>query len=152
MNQAFKKAVEQFTQKDPTFTLSTCSPDGQPHSAILYFALDDELNICFFTKQETQKSKNMEENPKVALLLQNVAEQQALQMEGVVRKLTDSTEAHATFDLLMKALSGTTDWPPPAGKIDAGDVLIYKVEVKWARLGHFKGHDRDVFTQLIPEE
>lgn len=152
MNHAFKNAVEEFTHKDPTLTLSTCGPDGQPHSAILYFALDEELNICFFTKEETQKSKDMQQNPKVALLLQNVAEQQALQMEGVARQLTETAEAHAAFDLLMKALSDSIDWPPPAGKIDAGDVVLYKVDVKWARLDHFKGHDRYVFTQLIPSK
>jgi len=145
-----KKIIEQFTQKSPTLCLSTCSPEGQAQSSLIYFAVDENLTLYFFSKEDTRKCENIAKNPKVALLMQDPEEQMSLQMEGVAQKITEQKELHSVFDFLIQTLSRSIDWPPPAGKIEGGDLAIYKVKLTWARLGHFKDHDRDIFTQLLP--
>lgn len=145
-----KQTIEAFAKKSPALCLSTCGADGQPHSSLIYYGLDQDLTIYFFSKEDTRKCTNMAENPKVSLLMQNVAEEQVLQMEGVAERIVDRKELEYVFDFMMQTLSRRIAWPPPAGRIDGGDLAFYKIKLTWARLGHFKGHEKDIFTELIP--
>ncbi len=149
MNQTIRSLIEEFTKESPSICLSTISEDGNPHAALIYFALNEALEICFFAPQNTQKSQNILKNPKVAMVLQDVAGQKSLQMNGVATKIEDVEENRTTFNLLVKALSGKVDWPPPAGKIESGEMNLFKIQITWARLGDFRGHDEEHFRVLI---
>ena len=48
--------------------LSTCMPDGQPQSSLVWCDYDGEC-VCVNTTRERQKGKNMTANPTVSLLI-----------------------------------------------------------------------------------
>ena len=64
-----QEAREFLDSRPGWITLTTIGPDGFPHSVPLgYFRLGDE--ILMGVKANTKKLKNIEDNPKVSLLLE----------------------------------------------------------------------------------
>ena len=64
-----QEAREFLDSRPGWITLTTIGPDGFPHSVPLgYFRLGDE--ILMGVKANTRKLKNIEDNPKVSLLLE----------------------------------------------------------------------------------
>lgn len=47
-------------------TLATSDPEGNPHAAPVYFVHDDEMRLYFFSEANSQHSRNITQNPKVA--------------------------------------------------------------------------------------
>ncbi|GAB4469377.1 MAG: hypothetical protein Kow0088_01270 [Anaerolineales bacterium] len=70
-----------------TLTLATCSENGEPHAAAVYFAADG-LKIYFFSDANSQHSRDLEQNPRAAITIYpEVWQWQAirgLQMRGMV--------------------------------------------------------------------
>jgi PPOX class probable F420-dependent enzyme len=51
--------------------VSTVRPDGRPHAAPVWFALDDDGSLMFNTGVDTVKGRNIAANPDVALCVQD---------------------------------------------------------------------------------
>jgi PPOX class probable F420-dependent enzyme len=51
--------------------LSTVRPDGRPHAAPVWYALDDDGSIMFNTGVDTVKGRNLAAHPGVALSVQD---------------------------------------------------------------------------------
>ncbi len=150
MKKDLAEALAEFSKESPAISLSTVSLEGQPQCSLVYFAVDENTDILFFSKEETRKSRNIELNPKVALMAYHEQDEKILQMEGQAKRIEGEKEKAKAFSLIVKAMKGRVDWPPPAGKIFGGDLALYKITLDWARLGHFKQNDSDLFTNLLP--
>jgi nitroimidazol reductase NimA-like FMN-containing flavoprotein (pyridoxamine 5'-phosphate oxidase superfamily) len=87
--------IETFLDSRPGWiTLTTQSPNGYPHSVpIGYFRRGDEIYIgC---RANTQKTRNIERNPKVSLLLESGATMQdikGLMIQGDAELVLDDAE------------------------------------------------------------
>jgi pyridoxine/pyridoxamine 5'-phosphate oxidase len=46
--------------------ISTVNPDGTPHSAVVYLIAASHHTVCFATRNQTQKYKNLLERPTVS--------------------------------------------------------------------------------------
>jgi nitroimidazol reductase NimA-like FMN-containing flavoprotein (pyridoxamine 5'-phosphate oxidase superfamily) len=69
-----KETIEQIKNIISSERLSVLATDdnGIPHTSLIGFLLDDDLkNLYFFTSSNTKKYKNIENNPKVSLLIDN---------------------------------------------------------------------------------
>ncbi len=77
-----------------TLTLATCSLEGIPHAAPLYFAADKELACYFFSKADSLHSRHILENPRASAAIYLEAfdwrEIRGLQMRGTVSLVTDN--------------------------------------------------------------
>lgn len=76
--------------------LSTIMPDGMPQSSVAWVDYDGE-NILINTTLERQKGRNMQSNPKVAILVVDPRnESRWIAVRGrVIELTTEGAEAHA---------------------------------------------------------
>ena len=77
-------------------TLSTADLSGQPHSRVVLLKKFDQNGFIWYTYQESDKARQLAENPKAALLFYWCALERQVRIEGSVEKL-DPAEADDYF-------------------------------------------------------
>ncbi len=101
-------------------TLSTVSSEGQPSARIVYFKgfsalASGERCPRFFTNYESQKSREMNENPRVSLLFYWPAQWRQVRIEGRVEKVSDE-ESNAYFQTRARG-SRIGAWASPQSSV-----------------------------------
>ena len=121
-------------------TLSTCSSDGKPYAAIIYFIADHELNLYFLTLSETKKAQHLQKNNNVALTTIDLETLITIQTTGTVHEVTDPQQ----YTLLIKEISEANarknkpHWPPPIAHIqNGGSIIVFKYKPTWLRVGDY---------------
>lgn len=71
-------------------TLATVSADGQPSARIVLIKGVDARGFVFFTNYESHKGRDLEANPRAALLFHWVELERQVRIEGRVEKLPES--------------------------------------------------------------
>lgn len=61
-------AQHAFLARPQVAVLSTLGPDGAPHAAAMWYALDGD-RILILTGESSQKRRNMDRDPRVALIV-----------------------------------------------------------------------------------
>ncbi len=61
--------VRELLDSVSTLTLSTTSPEGEPHAAPVYFAHDEDINLYFFSEAKSQHAQDIAENPRAAVAI-----------------------------------------------------------------------------------
>ena len=81
-------------------SLSTCTPEGSPSARMVLLKQVDARGFRFFTNYESRKARELEANPRVALVLHWAVLERQVRIEGVVERLTDeeSYEYYRTRD------------------------------------------------------
>ena len=74
-------------------SVSSCGYDGQPSSRMVLLKSFDEQGFVFFTNYGSRKSRELEENSKVALLFHWNVLQRQIRIEGTVEKVTPQESA-----------------------------------------------------------
>ncbi len=67
MNEEQKILIKSFLAKNQLCVISTIDAEGFPNSAAMSFSESDDLEIIFFTLDDTKKFKNIQNNQKVAV-------------------------------------------------------------------------------------
>lgn len=79
-----------------TLTLATTDPEGNPHAAPVYFVVDDDVNLYFFSEVKSQHSQHVAQNPKVAAAIYPECEGwrgiKGLQLRGAARLVESAQE------------------------------------------------------------
>ena len=130
MDHSIKELME---KKDRWIVLSTIGPDGFPHSVPTgYFFFGDKLILgC---RDQTQKVKNIERNPKVSLLWENGRGHNELigaLFQGRARVVRDDAER-----LILKAEACRQRGEEPPTSLASGAVYIEispDKEISWRR-------------------
>ena len=81
------EAIEANLEEVNAMTLSTASKDGRPSSRIMLLKGYDEKGFVFFTNYESNKGKNIAENPYVSLLFFWKELERQVRIEGSIEKL-----------------------------------------------------------------
>ena len=81
MMAALKTREVKFLQSHELCRLATASKGGRPHVVPVIYALDGE-NIIIAVDYKTKKLKNLRENPKVALVVDEYRPNRGLMVEG----------------------------------------------------------------------
>lgn len=76
--------------------LSTADANGQPHSRVVLLKNFDENGFIWYTYQDSDKAKQLAQNPKASLLFYWCALERQVRIEGEVVKL-DPTDADDYF-------------------------------------------------------
>ena len=91
---SIEEAYEFLDSKPGWIALTTIGPDGFPHTVALgYFRLDNE--ILMGVRSNTRKLQNIEDNPKVSLLLESGSSMQdikGLMVQGTATVHSDPEE------------------------------------------------------------
>ncbi len=76
--------------------LSTADATGQPHSRVVLLKHFDDAGFTWYTYQESDKARQIQENPKASILFYWCALERQVRIEGVVEKL-DPADADEYF-------------------------------------------------------
>jgi pyridoxamine 5'-phosphate oxidase len=77
----------------PEVTLATATPDGRPSVRMVLLKSADERGFTFFTSYESRKGRELEANPRAALLFHRAGLQ--VRVEGRVERVrTDESDAY----------------------------------------------------------
>lgn len=70
--------------------LATINPDGTPHLVTMFYALDSEGRVAFWTYAKAQKTRNLERDPRVSCLIEtgdDYAELRGILLYGVAEQV-----------------------------------------------------------------
>ncbi len=96
----FKQAVEANTgewYEANTMTLATATPDGMPSARIVLLKGVSPDGLTFFTNYESQKGRELAENPRAAVVFFWAQLERQVRVSGVVERLTRE-ESKAYFE------------------------------------------------------
>ena len=92
-----KEAAQHEQIKEPTaMCLATADAQGQPAARIVLMKGLDERGLVFYSNEQSDKGRQLAENPKAALLFYWMPLQRQVRFEGAVSKVTEA-EADAYF-------------------------------------------------------
>ena len=133
-----EELVREYLDSHHSGILGTADVSGNPRVAAVYYERDDDFCLTFATKTETQKAKNMLENPQVAFVVYDEKEQTTIQITGRVEPIEDDAAINHSVNAMVKnsaELSGREF--TPAEKLEAGDYIAFKLVPLVIRLGIF---------------
>lgn len=136
--------------------LATSDSAANPHAAVIYFTLNDDLSFSFVTKTETQKYKNIEENKSVALVAYDEKEQASVQVMGQVEKVTDQDDAYKILNKTFKYSAEVSHRElPPLEKLIAGEYVALRLipqVIKMAVFARPETGDEELFETILLSE
>ena len=83
----WNEAIQANLEEVNAMTLSTASNEGRPSSRIMLLKGYDEKGFVFFTNYESNKGKNIADNPYVSLLFFWKELERQVRIEGTIEKL-----------------------------------------------------------------
>lgn len=109
--------------------LSTVTPDGDPHGAVIYYSIDRSFTISFLTKDRTRKFDNISHNNRVMLTVYDPATLTTVQVTGIATQITDNAEVNAVANSVLRACLATSiTGTPPLTKLQAGDYVACTIK------------------------
>ncbi len=84
----FKQAMQADIPDASAMTLATVSAQGKPTQRTVLLKLFDEKGFVFFTNYNSQKSRQIAENPNVSLLFPWVQLERQVEINGIAEKIT----------------------------------------------------------------
>lgn len=137
MSDSSSKAVD-FLTKNHVGVLATASPSAEPHATAIYFVTDSDLNFFFITKQNTEKSKNLEQNPQASLAVYDAKTQTTLQVKGKVVADDDPQHFMNVFTQILKiSMDFSEGATPPATKLKGTEYKLYRLEPTSIRIAEY---------------
>lgn len=98
--------------------LGTINPDGTPHLVTMFYALDDEGKITFWTYRSSQKARNIERDPRVTCLIEvgeDYFELHGAMLYGTARVLTEPNDVrHVGRAVVHRMMAPGGDVADPA--------------------------------------
>ena len=92
----FSEAQRADIREPNAMTLATCSPDGQPSARVVLLKSVDDRGFGFFTDYRSRKARELDANPKAALLFAWLDIERQVRIEGIVARMPVS-EAETYF-------------------------------------------------------
>ena len=92
----FDQAIAAELPEPNAMTLATCTPDGRPSARIVLLKGIDERGFAFFTNYDGRKARELQANPRAALVFYWAQLERQVRVEGVVEPTSDA-EADAYF-------------------------------------------------------
>ncbi len=92
----FEEALGANLHEPNAMTLATATPDGKPSARIVLLKGYDERGFVFYTSYEGRKSRELEENPRCALVFYWGELERQVRIEGRAKRVPDG-EADAYF-------------------------------------------------------
>jgi uncharacterized pyridoxamine 5'-phosphate oxidase family protein len=143
--------ITEYLDKNPAAVLSTVDDNNRPHGAVVYVCMASHHTVCFVTKSETKKYKNLIKHPDVSLTFMNERDRNTLQAVGQARVVEDKDLLDYVMNKVKDAHVMQAEWLPPISELYAGEYAVIGVELSYARLGEFQGANLtndQIFTEI----
>lgn len=133
-----RSKISDFLTHNHLGVLATSDNSGKPHASTVYLVNDSDLNIFFITKQNTQKYKNLQQNPKASMAVYEPKSQTTLQVDGQAEPDDDPQRFMNVFTQILKASMDLSEGAtPPVSKLKAGEYQLYKLSPESMRLAEY---------------
>jgi len=147
----------EFICRNRAATLSTVTPEGKPHSSVVYCVVHSDLTIYFTTRAEGRKFAALRQNPEVCLLFTGFGTLQQLQLSGIASRVAGREQQLDLLHELMKLRYEEENLPrPTVNLLEAGirkEYAIFKVvpyEMTYANFATAKqGMYKPEFVKII---
>ncbi|HEY3236512.1 MAG TPA: pyridoxamine 5'-phosphate oxidase [Polyangiaceae bacterium] len=109
--------VEAVRQKDPlpeAMTLATATPQGAPSARLVLFKGITGGRITFFTNYDSRKARELEANPRAALVFYWTSLHRQVRIEGTVERV-ESAQSNAYFSTRPRT-SQLSAWASPQSR------------------------------------
>jgi general stress protein 26 len=113
-----RERLAEFLRTHGIGVLATSSREGKPHAATVYLTCDQQFNIYFVTKKDTQKSRNLQENGQAAIAIYDAASQTTVQAEGAAVAVTDVEQATWIINDIWRIAAHTGSAQPPIARLN----------------------------------
>lgn len=123
--------------KKTTGVISTLADNGSIDSAVVYFTVDKSLNLYFFTRANSAKSKNILKNSLVSFTAFSEELMQTFQMRGDASIIEDTSEQSVAFGELLKIANHASGGNPPIAQMMDSEINVFKIIPLWARFSNF---------------
>jgi len=147
--------AKEFMSTHPLGVVSISRGQEAPYAASMFIISDEQLNLFFITKSDTEKYRLLQDNGNVAITITDFESQETIQAEGIAEEVM--AEGGVLEEVFKKLSSmkppGNSKWLPPIVKLHAGEFVIFQIEVRKMRYANFtdtlKNSASDVFKQII---
>lgn len=137
-----QKRIFTFLRENPIGVLSTITPDGNPHGAVVYFRVDKDFTVSILTKTDTRKYDNLVHNDHAMLTVFEAATQATVQITGRAEELLDSYEVNGIAGTILGISMSTSDsGVPPISKLDAGEYTAFRIRPVQVRMAVYARPD-----------
>ena len=154
MTEYTKESAIAFLRKNFIMELATVSGEGQPLCSVLLYAVDDDLNMYFATHDDSQKAKNLMQNPLANFVVWE-HDRVMVQADVVAEVVEDEKKKGDILDRLADAATDSHDFWPPVFRIKGGAYVIFKLTPSWMRVLDLSvktmRQSDPPFTDIIPK-
>lgn len=145
-----KSKIVDFLMDNHLGVISTASPSGAPHAAVVHFVNDADLNFYFITKDNTEKDRNLQHNPKAAMAVYDAKTQTTLQISGETTVEKDPQKFMNIFTQILKiSMDMSEGATPPVSKLKNGKYRLYVLQPHKIRIAEYakpeRGDLEDIF-------
>ncbi len=151
-----EKLIRIFLTNQRSGVLATADRSGNPHAAVVYYKLDDDMSVLFGTRSETQKFKNLEENKQAAFVVYDEPTQTTVQIMGRVEFVEDEATREQIIQNMKRSSAEMSVEPlAPAEKLNAGDYKIVRIipmVIKLAEYSVTQPGSGDLFETILFSE
>jgi general stress protein 26 len=124
-----QKRIHDFLQSQRIGVLSTVTPNGDPHGAVVYYVLGDDFTIWFLTKKGTRKSDNLLHNNHLMLTVCDFASQTTAQILGTAVEHPETAAINEiSGQVFMRMMEEGNGQLPPIMKLQAGAFTTFAIK------------------------
>ena len=139
-----------FLSTHPVGVLSSVSPDGDPHGAVVHFVIDKQFTVSFLTKDDTRKYDNLKHFNHIMLTVFDASAQTTAQITGTATEIQDrSAVPHLVWAILEASLDSSVGTGlPPIAKLQAGSYAAFSIQPAQIRMAVYSRPDPGDYTEL----
>lgn len=147
---ARQRRIHNFLRANPVGVLSSVDPNGDPHSVVIYFSIDNQFQVFFLTKSDTQKYDNLLRHDHVMLTVFDAESQATAQIAGIAVEITDNYEVSSVAGAVLAAsLMTSREGQPPISKLQAGAYVAFRIEPNQIRMAVYSRPDSGSYDELF---
>ncbi|RME93073.1 MAG: pyridoxamine 5'-phosphate oxidase [Bacteroidetes bacterium] len=120
----FEAAGRSNIREPNAMTLATASADGQPHARIVLLKSFDDKGFVFYTNYQSDKGKELADNPRAALLFFWDSMERQVRLEGTVSKV--AAEVSTAYFQSRPRGSQLGAWASPQSSVIANREVLEK--------------------------
>jgi pyridoxamine 5'-phosphate oxidase len=118
----FEAAIASGSRLPDSMTLATASKDGKPSARMVLLKEFDDRGFVFYTNYNSQKARELDENPRAALVLYWVQLDRQIRVEGTVER-TSAAESDEYFGTRPRESQLGALASPQSEVVDSREVL-----------------------------
>lgn len=141
-----------FLKQHSMGVVSTSDKDGKPWGSAVYYIVDEEFNVYFVTRAETNKYQNIKHNTGVSFTVADASTKTTIQLKGEVNEISASDYMNNLFDKFMKVRhQDNHNWSPPINKLHAGSFMPLRIKPTYLQYADYGRQSTDVDHNYIEQ-